>query len=111
MLPHHAQARCVLLPPQTATASNARSDVVPGRPEVQSFVGSLVGLNATKGVMVTTSTFTSQAIEYVKSLPQRVILIDGKTLAALMIEHNVGVRASRSIDLKRVDDDFFSEED
>ena len=84
---------------------------VVGRPDVQAFVGSLVGLGATKGVFVTTSTFGTQAIEFVKHLSQRVILIDGQRLADLMIEHNVGVRVSRSIDFKRVDEDFFSEDE
>ncbi len=56
-----------------------------GRPEVQGFVGSLVGLGATKGVFVTTSTFSPQARDYVQHLPQRIILIDGQSLADLMI--------------------------
>lgn len=80
-----------------------------GRPEIQGFVGSLVGLGATKGVFVTTSTFSSPAIEYVRHLPQRVILIDGERLAELLVEHDVGVRVSRTIALKRVDEDFFDE--
>jgi restriction system protein len=82
-----------------------------GRPEVQGFVGSLVGLGATKGVFVTTSTFSKHATDYVLHLAQRVILIDGPRLADLMIEHNVGVRVGRSIEFKRLDEDFFSEED
>ena len=82
-----------------------------GRPEVQGFVGSLVGLGAAKGVFVTTSIFNQSAIDYVRHLAQRVILIDGKRLADLMIEHNVGVRVSRTIDFKRLDEDFFSEEE
>jgi restriction system protein len=82
-----------------------------GRPEVQAFVGSLVGRGASKGVFVTTSSFSSQAVEYAKGLPQRVILIDGQSLTDLMIEHNVGARVSRTIDFKRIDEDFFSEED
>lgn len=81
-----------------------------GRPDVQAFVGSLVGLGATKGVFVTTSTFTPQAREFVKHLSQRVILIDGRQLADLMTEHGVGVRVSRAIEFKRLDEDFFSEE-
>lgn len=81
-----------------------------GRPEVQGFVGSLVGLGATKGVFVTTSTFSSQATEFVRHLSQRVILLDGPRLADLMIEHNVGVRVSRAVEFKRLDEDFFSEE-
>jgi restriction system protein len=82
-----------------------------GRPEVQSFVGSLVGLGAAKGVFVTTSGFSAQAVEYVRHLLQRVILIDGNRLAELMMEHNVGVRVSRAVEFKRVDEDFFSEDE
>ncbi|MFT8737104.1 MAG: restriction endonuclease [Zymomonas mobilis] len=79
-----------------------------GRPEIQAFVGSLVGHRATKGVFVTTSSFSMPALEYVEHLPQRVILINGEMLADLMIEHNVGVRTSRTIEIKRVDQDFFN---
>ncbi len=82
-----------------------------GRPEVQAFVGSLVGLGAAKGVFVTTSTFSPQARDFVQHLSQRVILLDGQSLADLMIEHGVGVRTSRMIEFKRLDEDFFSEED
>ena len=82
-----------------------------GRPVVQAFVGSLVGLGASKGVFVTTSTFSAQALEFVRHLSQRVILIDGKRLADLMIEHNVGARANRVVEFKRLDEDFFSEDD
>jgi len=81
-----------------------------GRPEVQAFVGSRVGHGATKGVFVTTSTFSNHACDYVKHLAQRVILIDGERLTDLMIEHGVGVRVSRKIEFKRLDEDFFSEE-
>lgn len=82
-----------------------------GRPDVQAFVGSLVGLGASKGVFVTTSTFSHQALEFVRHLAQRVILIDGQRLADLMIEHNVGVRVSRAVEFKRLDEDFFTEDD
>lgn len=81
-----------------------------GRPEVQAFTGSLVGLGATKGVFVTTSTFSSQAVEFAGRIPQRVVLIDGKRLTQLMIEHGVGVRSNRVLEFKRLDEDFFSEE-
>ena len=74
-----------------------------GRPDVQAFVGSLVGLGANKGVFVTTSAFSQQASEFARRLSQRVILIDGQRLAELMIEHNVGVRVNRSIQFKRID--------
>ena len=82
-----------------------------GRPDVQAFVGSLVGLGASKGVFVTTSTFSHQAADFVKHLGQRVILIDGQRLADLMIEHNVGVRLSRAVEFKRLDEDFFAEDE
>jgi restriction system protein len=82
-----------------------------GRPDVQGFVGSLVGLSATKGVFVTTSVFSQQATDFVRHLAQRVILIDGPRLANLMIEHNVGVRVNRTVDFKRLDEDFFIEDE
>ncbi|GLQ39769.1 restriction endonuclease [Rhizobium albus] len=81
-----------------------------GRPDVNGFVGSLVGLGASKGVFVTTSTFSQPAREFVKHLSQRVILIDGRELAELMIEHDVGVRGYRTVEFKRLDEDFFAEE-
>lgn len=81
-----------------------------GRPDVQGFVGSLVGFGATKGVFVTTSSFSAPAIDFVRHLPQRVVLIDGARLAELMIEHGVGVRVSRTIAVKRLDEDFFADE-
>jgi restriction system protein len=81
-----------------------------GRPEVQAFVGSLVGLGASKGVFVTTSEFSTQAKDFVQRLPQRIVLIGGKQLADLMIEHEVGVRTNRKLAFKRIDEDFFSDE-
>lgn len=82
-----------------------------GRPDVQAFLGSLVGLGASKGVFVTTSTFSTQARDFARHLPQRVILIDGEQLTELMVEHGVGVRTSRAISFKRLDEDFFAEEE
>lgn len=81
-----------------------------GRPEIQGFVGSLVGLGASKGVFVTTSSFSSHAIEFVRGLQQRVILIDGTRLTELMVEFGVGVRISRVVEVKRLDEDFFADE-
>ncbi len=82
-----------------------------GRPTVQSFVGSLLGMGATKGVFVTTSKFSSEAIEYARHLRERVILIDGRRLTELMIEHGVGARMNRAIEFKKIDEDYFDEED
>jgi len=80
-----------------------------GRPDIQAFVGSLVGLGASKGVFVTTSSFSQQARDFVRHLAQRVVLLDGTDLTSLMIEHNVGVRVSRAIEFKRLDEDFFAD--
>lgn len=91
-------------------AKRYAEDNVIGRPVVQGFVGSLVGFGATKGVFVTASRFSTGAIDYVKNLPQRVILIDGERLANLMIEHGVGTRPDRTIVIQRLDEDFFSED-
>ncbi|MEN9874493.1 MAG: hypothetical protein RL186_1390 [Pseudomonadota bacterium] len=78
-----------------------------GRPEIQAFVGSLVGLGATKGVFVTTSNFSGPAREFVRGLQQRIVLIDGARLTELMVEFGVGVRLSRAVEFKRLDEDFF----
>ncbi|WP_295637992.1 restriction endonuclease [Novosphingobium sp.] len=92
-------------------AKRYASHVSVGRPEVQGFVGSLVGLGASKGVFVTTSSFSKQAVEYAKALQQRVILIDGSRLTDLMVEFGVGVRLSRIVKVMRLDEDFFADED
>lgn len=84
---------------------------VVGRPAVQNFVGSLVGMGATKGVFVTTSKFSAEAIDFARHLAQQVILIDGRRLTELMIEHGVGVRLNRAIEFKKIDEDYFDEED
>lgn len=91
-------------------AKRYASHVSVGRPEVQGFLGSLVGVGATKGVFVTTSIFSAPAIDFVRHLPQRIVLIDGNGLANLMIEHGVGVRIARTFEVKRLDEDFFVEE-
>jgi restriction system protein len=78
-----------------------------GRPEVQAFYGALAGQRASKGVFITTATFSSQAIEFAASV-ERVVLIDGAKLADLMIEHEVGV-TSRSIRVPKLDSDYFDE--
>jgi restriction system protein len=62
-----------------------------GRPEIQNFVGALAGKQAHKGVFITTSAFAPSASDYAEAVPQKVILIDGIRLAALMIEHGIGV--------------------
>ena len=80
-------------------------DVV-GSPEVMRFSGSLTKRHANRDVFITTSWFSPDAIEYVKEMPQRIILIDGRLLASLMIEHNVGVAPAKTYTLKRLDQDY-----
>lgn len=78
-----------------------------GRERIQQFAGALVGQGASKGVFVTTSSFSKHAVEYAAKIPQRIILIDGAELARLMTQYGVGVRTERSIDIKRIDLDYF----
>ncbi|MEK6273348.1 MAG: restriction endonuclease [Actinomycetota bacterium] len=80
---------------------------VVGRPEIQKFFGALHGQRATKGIFITTSSFSKEAVEYADGVSPRVILLDGKELAQLMIEHGVGVTVSREYELKRLDLDYF----
>lgn len=85
----------------------ARNSTV-GRPVVQAFVGSLIGAGAKRGVLLTTSRFSQEALEYARSMQDHaIILIDGAQLAALMIEHGVGVSAEQTYVLKRLDADYF----
>lgn len=78
-----------------------------GRPAIQAFAGSLIGFGASKGVFVTTSSFSKQARDFAEGIPQRMILIDGEMLTSLMLENNVGVRVQRTVDIKKIDEDFF----
>ena len=77
------------------------------RPDVQSFVGALQGQQANQGVFITTGRFSSGAIEYARSVPTRVVLIDGPRLAELMIRYRVGVQVKRTLQIVDVDEDFF----
>ena len=76
-----------------------------GRPEVQAFYGALAGQRANKGVFITTSTFTQQALEFARSV-ERVVLVDGEKLAGLMMEHEVGV-SLRPVKVPKLDSDYF----
>lgn len=82
-----------------------------GRPTVQAFVGALQGARASKGVLITSSTFSQEARDYAASVTPRVILIDGVRLAQLMVDHDVGATAIGRYVLKRVDEDYFGLED
>lgn len=82
-----------------------------GRPEIQKFVGALAGQGAQKGLFITTGTFTKEARSYVeKQLSTKIVLVDGEKLTKLMIEYNIGVSVETVYTIKKIDTDFFSEE-
>lgn len=81
-------------------------DLAVGRPDIQSFVGALSG-KADGGVFITTGRFSKGAVEYVRSIPARIILIDGSLLTDLMIKFGVGVEVSKTVKVVKVDEDFF----
>ena len=81
------------------------------RPTIQSFVGSMDMIRAKKGVVITTSDFSRDAVDFVERIEgKRVVLINGKHLAQLMIDHDVGVSTTGTYKLKEVSNDFFEEE-
>jgi restriction system protein len=82
-----------------------------GRPDIQRFVGALHGQRASKGVFITTSTFSREASDYAESVSPRVILVDGEELAELMIDHDVGVTVATRYEIKRIDLGYFGVED
>lgn len=81
-----------------------------GRPEIQKFAGALQGQRARKGIFITTSTFSEKAVEYVSRIEIKIVLIDGKQLAKLMSEHDIGVSKSASYEIKKIDSDYFIQE-
>jgi len=81
-----------------------------GRPDVQAFAGSLEGVRGRKGVFITTSSFSSEAKEYVSRIEKKIVLIDGTQLSSLMIDFNIGVSTVNVYEVKRIDTDYFSEE-
>jgi restriction system protein len=80
-----------------------------GRPVVQGFSGSLDGVKARKGVLITTSQFSQDARDYVRHIEKRIVLIDGKELAQLMIDYGLGVAEVAAYAVKRLDADYFDE--
>lgn len=79
-----------------------------GRPILQAFYGALAGQKAKKGIFITTSTYTAQALDFAKSV-EGIVLIDGQKLASLMIDCELGVSA-RTIKIPKIDGDYFDEE-
>lgn len=87
-----------------------RWGTVVGRPEVQKFAGALQGQRARKGIMITTSTFTKEAQEYVSKIDSKIVLLDGVQIANLMIDNNIGISTLTNYEIKRVDSDYFNDE-
>lgn len=76
--------------------------------DIRNFFGSLDAMKAAKGVFITTSTFTRDAREQAEKLTKRIVLIDGEQLAARMLQFGVGVRVEERVEIKKVDEDYFS---
>lgn len=82
-----------------------------GRPEIQKFLGAVAGQGGTKGLFITTSTFTREAIDYAKKqLQVKLILVDGKMLTDLMMKYNLGVSIVQTYEIKQLDLDYFDSE-
>jgi restriction system protein len=81
-----------------------------GRPEIQKFVGALAGQGAKKGIFITTSYFTKDALEYAPRNEIKIVLIDGEELGQLMIDYNLGVSTQKIYEIKRIDHDYFGDE-
>ena len=86
-----------------------RWEGVVGRPEIQKFAGALQGQRASKGVFITTSGYSKEAIDFAQAISSKIILIDGATLSRLMVDFNVGVSRLGTYELKRIDTDYFDE--
>jgi restriction system protein len=90
-------------------AKRYNSDYKVGRPDLQKFVGSLTGEGAAKGVFITTSDFSRDAVEYVTRVQHRIRLVNGQELADLMIRYEVGVRSRLTYVIRSVDEDYFAD--
>lgn len=84
-----------------------RWDGTVGRPEIQKFAGALQGQRARKGIFITTSSFSADALDYTSRIETKIILIDGPRLAKLMFDHGVGVATASNYEVKRIDFDYF----
>ena len=86
-----------------------RWEATVGRPEIQKFAGALQGQRARKGIFITTSDFTKDALDFVSRIDSKIILIDGGTLSRLMIDFGVGVTTVAAYSVKKIDSDYFTE--
>lgn len=90
-------------------AKRYKLDNTIGKPQIQQFSGALDEQKATKGVFITTSSYSKEAKQYVDKLNKKIVLIDGQELARYMIEYNVGVSTKQVYEIKRIDSDYFEE--
>ena len=81
-----------------------------GESDLRNFAGAIDAAGTTKGVFVTTASFTKAAKDYVARSPKRIVLIDGEELARLMVRHGVGVRTRLHHEIERSDEDYFGQE-
>lgn len=89
-------------------AKRWKPDVTIGKPELQKFAGAMMGPpKVEKGLFITTAKFSPKAKDYANA--QHIILVDGKKLTELMIEHGVGVSTQKAYLIKRIDSDYFSD--
>jgi restriction system protein len=84
-----------------------RWEATVGRPEIQKFAGALDGQRARKGIFITTSDFSRDAEDYVSRIDKKIILIDGQTMARLMIDFGMGVTPVSTYEVKKIDSDYF----
>jgi restriction system protein len=87
-----------------------RWEATVGRPVVQAFAGYLEGVRAKRGILITTSGFSSDARHYVENIEKKIVLIDGEDLANLMIEHDIAVSTVAEYQVKKIDNDYFTED-
>jgi restriction system protein len=80
-----------------------------GRPEIQKFAGALQMQHANKGIFITTSSFTKDALEFAKIISSKIILIDGDLMSEFMIDHNVAINIVNKFEIKEIDTDYFIE--
>ena len=81
------------------------------KPQIQQFVGALDEQKASKGVFITTSSYSSEARKYAEEkASKKIVLIDGQELARYMIEYNVGVSLKHVYEVKRIDSDYFEDD-
>ena len=90
-------------------AKRYKFDNTIGKPQIQQFSGALDEQKATKGVYITTSSYSREARTYVEKLNKKIVLIDGQELARYMIEYNVGVSTKQVYEVKKIDLDYFEE--